>query len=81
MDQWAKLTTVMGEVQANLLAGFLAGEGIRVKFRTHVPHSVYPIMADGLAEVQVMVPTEDLPRAVEALTAYHSHDSSETEEA
>ncbi len=77
MDQWAKLTTVMGEVQANLLAGFLAGGGIRVKFRTHVPHSVYPIMADGLAEVQVMVPTEELPRAQEALAAYLSPETEE----
>ncbi|MFO8034254.1 MAG: DUF2007 domain-containing protein [Candidatus Bipolaricaulota bacterium] len=77
MDQWVRLTTVMGEVQANLLAGFLAGEGIKVKFRTHVPPSVYPIIADGLAEVQVMVPAEDLASAQQALAAYHSPEPEE----
>lgn len=77
MDQWVRLTTVTGEVQGNLLAGFLAGEGIKVKFRTHVPPSVYPIMADGLAEVQVMVPAADLPRAQDALAAYQLPESEE----
>ncbi len=77
MDQWVRLTTVTGEVQGNLLAAFLAGEGIKVKFRTQVPPSVYPIMADGLAEVQVMVPAEDLPRAQDALAAYQLPESEE----
>ncbi len=77
MDKWVRLVTVMGEVEANLLAGFLAGEGIEVKFRTHVPPSVYPMMADGLAEVQIMVLAEDLPRAQEALAAYRVPDPKE----
>ncbi len=72
MEEWIRLTTVIGEVQANLLAGFLAGEGIRVKFRTHVPHSVYPITVNGLAEVQIMVRSDELERAEAALAAYRS---------
>ncbi len=76
MEEWVRLTTVIGEVQANLLAGFLAGEGIRVKFRTHVPHSVYPITVNGLAEVQIMVRAEELERAEGALAAYRSPEGS-----
>lgn len=76
MEEWVRLTTVMGEVQANLLAGFLAGEGISVKFRTHVPHSVYPITVNGLAEVQIMVRAEERERAEGALAAYRSPEGS-----
>lgn len=71
MDRWAVLTTVIGEPRARILAGFLEGEGIRVRFRTHVPPSVYPVTVDGLAEVQVLVLEEDLARAREALAAFH----------
>ncbi|MCX7750625.1 MAG: DUF2007 domain-containing protein [Candidatus Bipolaricaulota bacterium] len=70
MNDWEVLTTVIGEPQAQLLASFLRAEGIRVQFRTHVPPSVYPVTADGLAEVQVLVPAEDLARAREALAAF-----------
>ncbi|MCR4391902.1 MAG: hypothetical protein NUV94_03775 [Candidatus Acetothermia bacterium] len=70
MDRWEKLTTVIGEPQAQLLAGFLTGEGIPVRFRTHVPASVYPVTVDGLAEVQILVPAQDLLRARDALAAF-----------
>jgi hypothetical protein len=70
MGKWVLLTTVMGEPRAHILAGFLSGEGIRVRFRTHVPPSVYPVTVNGLAEVQILVPEEDLPRASEALAAF-----------
>jgi len=70
MDRWAVLTTVIGEPRARILAGFLEGEGIKVRFRTQVPPSVYPVTVDGLAEVQVLVPEEDLARAREALAAF-----------
>ncbi len=71
MDRWVTLTKVIGEPQARLLAGFLEGEGIRVRFRTQVPPSLYPVTVDGLAEVELLVPEEDLPRAREALIAFH----------
>lgn len=70
MGKWVVLTTVIGEPRARILAGFLAGEGIRVRFRTQVPPSVYPVTVDGLAEVKVLVPEEDLARAREALAAF-----------
>ncbi len=72
MGEWKVLTTVVGEPQAQLLASFLRGEGIPVHFRSHVPPSVYPFTADGLAEVQVLVPAEDLERAQGALAAFAS---------
>lgn len=70
MNSWEVLTTTIGEPQAQLLAGFLAGAGIQVRFRTHVPPSVYPVTVDGLAEVQILVPAPDLARAQEALAAF-----------
>ena len=71
MESWVHLTTVIGEPQARILAGFLEGEGIQVRFRTQVPPSVYPVTVDGLAEVQLLVRAEDLPRAREVLAAFH----------
>jgi len=65
------LTKVIGEPRAQLLAGFLEGEGIRVRFRTQVPPSLYPVTVDGLAEVELLVPEEDLRRAREALAAFY----------
>ncbi|HEU68333.1 MAG TPA: hypothetical protein ENN53_03840 [Candidatus Acetothermia bacterium] len=70
MSEWEVLTTEIGEPRAQLLAGFLRGEGIPVHFRTHVPPSVYPLTVDGLAEVQILVPAQDLARAREALAAF-----------
>lgn len=68
---WVPLTKVIGEPRAQLLAGFLEGEGIRVRFRTQVPPSLYPVTVNGLAEVELLVPEEDLPRAREALAAFY----------
>lgn len=70
MSDWEVLTTVIGEPQAELVASFLRGEGIPVRFRSHVPPSVYPLTANGLAEVRVLVPAADLDRAREALAAF-----------
>ncbi len=70
MARWVLLTKEIGEVRARLLAGFLKGEGIEVRFRTHVPPSLYPVTVDGLAEVQILVREEDLARAKEALVAF-----------
>ncbi len=70
MEKWVKLTVVWGEPKALLLKGFLEGEGIPVRLRYHVPPSVYPLMVDGLAEIQILVPEEDVPRAEEALAAF-----------
>ncbi|MFH1609957.1 MAG: tRNA (pseudouridine(54)-N(1))-methyltransferase TrmY [Candidatus Bipolaricaulota bacterium] len=69
---WEVLTTVIGEPRAQLVAGFLSGEGIPVRFRSQVPASVYPVTVDGLAEVQVLVPAPDLPRARETLAAFEA---------
>ncbi len=70
MEKWVKLTAVWGEPKALLLKGFLEGEGIPVRLRHHVPPSVYPLMVDGLAEIQILVPEEYLPLAEEALAAF-----------
>ncbi|MEN3009787.1 MAG: DUF2007 domain-containing protein [Candidatus Bipolaricaulaceae bacterium] len=72
MEKWVKLTAVWGETEAQLLKGFLEGEGVRVRLRYHVPPSVYPLTVDGLAEVQILVPEEDLGPAQEALAAFRS---------
>lgn len=70
MEKWVKLTSVWGEPRAQLLRGFLEGEGIQVRLRHHVPPSVYPLTVDGLAEIQILVREEDLPLAEEALVAF-----------
>jgi len=72
MEKWVKLTTVWGETKAQLLKGFLEAEGFQVRLRYHVPPTVYPVTVDGLAEVQILVPEEDLPAAQEALKAFQT---------
>lgn len=69
-ERYVVLTRVWGEVEAELLAGFLEGEGIPVRKRTHVPPSVYPVTVDGLAEVEILVPEERLEAARRALEAF-----------
>jgi hypothetical protein len=73
-ERLAVLTVVWGEVEADLLIGFLEGEGIPAQKRTQVPHSVYPFTVDGLAQVEILVPEELLPRAREALEAFKLKD-------
>lgn len=77
MEKWVKLTVVWGEMRAQILKGFLEGEGIEVRLRHHVPPSVYPVSVDGLAEVQILVREEDLVRAQEALAAYQARGGEE----
>ncbi len=69
-ERFVVLTVVWGEVEADLLIGFLEGEGIPAQRRTQVPHSVYPFTVDGLAQVEILVPEELFPRAREALAAF-----------
>jgi len=69
-ERYVRLTVVWGEVEADLLVGFLEGEGIPARKRTQVPHSVYPFTVDGLAEVEILVPEGLLFRAQEALKAF-----------
>lgn len=72
MSSWQVLTTVVGDPRAQLVASFLRGEGIPVQFRSHVPPSVWPFTVNGLAEIQILVPADDLARAEEALAAFES---------
>ncbi len=69
-ERFVPLTAVWGEVEAELLIGFLKGEGIPARKRTQVPPSVYPFTVDGLAEVEILVPQHLLPRAREVLRAF-----------
>jgi hypothetical protein len=71
MDRFVKLTMVEGEAKAKLLVSFLKAEGIQVQLRTHVPLGVYPITVNGLAEVQIWVPAEELEAAQAALAAFY----------
>jgi hypothetical protein len=69
-ERYVLLTKVWGEIEAELLAGFLEGEGIPAQKRTQVPHSVYPLTVNGLAEVEILVPESLLPLARETLRAF-----------
>lgn len=77
MEKWVKLTSVWGETKAQLLRGFLEGEGIEVRLRYHLSPSVYPVTVDGLAEVQILVREGDYLLAQEALRAYQAPEEGE----
>jgi hypothetical protein len=61
-DEWTSVATVGTEEEAALIAGFLDSEGIKVVVNSR-RFNQEPVNFGNLAQVEVMVPTEDAERA------------------
>jgi hypothetical protein len=67
-DLWEVVATAAGMVQANLITGRLATDGIPTRLRYEAAGTIYAITVDGLGEVKILVPVPDWDRAEELLS-------------
>jgi hypothetical protein len=59
--------SVQGDVEAEILRGFLESNGINCLLSSDIPHSVYPFSIDGLGEVRVLVRPDNARDALRLL--------------
>ena len=57
---------------ADMAIDFLVSEGINALKMCEMPRSVLPMTMDGLGEIELRVPEDDVDRAVEIITARFS---------
>jgi len=60
---------------ADMAIGFLHAEGIYAVKLTDVPKSVFPFTVDGLGEIEIRVPEEDVDTAVEIIAVRFSENN------
>ncbi|MDD5468223.1 MAG: DUF2007 domain-containing protein [Anaerolineales bacterium] len=71
--KWEMVDSVAGELQAELLRGYLEAQGIPVYLSQEgVGHLVYPVNVGPLARVDILVPSDEAGRAREALESYYA---------
>jgi hypothetical protein len=65
MDEtrWGVVYIASGLPEANIIVGRLEVEGIAARLKYEAVGPIYAITVDGLGEVRVLVPAEDLERA------------------
>ena len=57
---------------ADMALDFLTTEGISAVKISDVPRSVFPFSVDGLGEIEIRVPEDDVERAVEIISVRFS---------
>ena len=60
------------EPMADMAVDFLRSEGINAVKLSDVPKSVFPFTVDGLGEIEIRVPKEDVEKAVEIIAVRFS---------
>jgi hypothetical protein len=65
-----ELTSVQGEMEANIIRGVLRAEGVESMSRGDMVQSVHPITVDGLGKITIYVRREDLVKARVVLKEY-----------
>ena len=81
-DKWELITTVSGELQADLLRGLLEAEGIKVFLNQEGAGKVYGLTMGPMGEVQVLVPENQSEIARQIVDDYYAgkFETSEDEE-
>ena len=69
-NELVELTSVQGDMDAEMLTGILELEGIKPLAKADVAHNVLPLTVDGLGKVRIYVRKRDLDRAREVLEGY-----------
>jgi YD repeat-containing protein len=64
---WNVVFTASGMAQANIITGRLETEGIPTRLKYEAAGAIYAITINGLGEVKILVPAEDLARAGDIL--------------
>ena len=68
--KWVPIFTASGLGEAYIIKGRLESEGIPVKLSYEAISKIYGFTVDGLGEVYIMVPDEDVERATDILNSY-----------
>ena len=80
--KWELLTEVYGRAEADMLKGFLVGNGIEdvELFQEALGQHIFPTTLDMLGLVQVFVPNEALQNAQKLLDEYNNMDNDDEEQ-
>jgi hypothetical protein len=62
-EAWYVVYTASGMTQAKIITGRLETEGVPTRLKYEAAGAIYAITIDGLGEVKILVPAEDLGRA------------------
>lgn len=80
-ETWNVVYTASGMMQAKIITGRLETEGIPTRLKYEAAGTIYAITIDGLGEVKILVPAEDLERAGAVLNRPYDEQDMEWEEA
>jgi hypothetical protein len=72
-NELVELTSVQGEMEAEIIRGVLESEEIKTLVKSDLVHSVHPITIDGLGKVRIMVRRRDFLRAKVVLREYEEN--------
>jgi len=74
-EHWKVVYRASGMTNAQIIAGRLETEGIPVELRYDAAGTIYALTVDGLGEVKITVPADQLEKALEILErAYDEKD-------
>jgi YD repeat-containing protein len=79
-DRWSVVFTASGMAQANIITGRLETEGIPTRLKYEAAGAIYGITINGLGEVKVLVPAEELARAGDILAQSYDEKDLDWEE-
>lgn len=79
-DPWSVVFTAAGMAQANIITGRLETEGIPTRLKYEAAGAIYGITINGLGEVKILVPAEDLARAGAVLNQSYDEQDLDWEE-
>jgi len=59
------------DIEANQIRDILEQEGISCQVASNIPHSVFPIMTDGLGEVRISVVEKEADKARKLIQEFY----------
>ncbi len=80
-ETWHIVYTASGMTQAKIITGRLETEGVPTRLKYEAAGTIYAITIDGLGEVKILVPAEDLDRADAILNRSYDEQDLDWEEA
>ena len=80
-EAWNVVYTASGMAQAKIITGRLETEGVQTRLKYEAAGTIYAITVNGLGEVKILVPAEDLDRAVAILDRSYDEQDLDWQEA
>lgn len=73
-QEWVLVERVQGQLQAEIMRGLLEAQGIMVWLNQEGAAHAYAVAVGTLGMVEILVPTNEVERAHQVLTAYYRGD-------